>query len=194
VFKIYKLNELTIPYIKKLAKECNIELKKGKKAYLIKQINNFKIPEEKLSKLIEKLIKEKKTTLKPNSAILSFETRIKNLEDQMAQIIIIINNMNENHWINNSTSEKPFFKDIFIENKKEINSIEDIKNFIQIILKIGDSITIDKLIKVKELQNVSLSLLKDSIKELIENKVLEAFDGVSTQKINGYIGKLIRKK
>ncbi len=194
MFKIYKLNELTIPYIKKLAKECNIELKKGKKAYLIKQINNFKIPEEKLSKLIEKLIKEKKTTLKPNSAILSFETRIKNLEDQMAQIIIIINNMNENHWINNSTSEKPFFKDIFIENKKEINSIEDIKNFIQIILKIGDSITIDKLIKVKELQNVSLSLLKDSIKELIENKVLEAFDGVSTQKINGYIGKLIRKK
>ncbi|MEJ2252436.1 MAG: hypothetical protein P8Y97_22590, partial [Candidatus Lokiarchaeota archaeon] len=53
------LNRLTIPYIKKLAKECNIDLRSGRKTELIEQIELANIPETKLENLIERYLNEK---------------------------------------------------------------------------------------------------------------------------------------
>ncbi|TFF97638.1 MAG: hypothetical protein EU547_03775 [Promethearchaeota archaeon] len=78
---------------------------------------------------------------------------------------------------------------------KPIKNLDDIEEYIKLLLKPGDSIKIDHLIKKQELQNISLSKLKKAIYTLIENNVLIPNESTSSiQKIDGTIGKLTRVK
>lgn len=197
MFTIPKLNILTIPYIKKLANECNIELNNGKKSDLIEQIVNSNISEEKLNSLIEKYLKEKNQNIgynkRKSSNYLTLETRVKKLEDQINYIYSSLHINKEISILKEDIDSKNQYKEgnlLFIG--KNIETLEDIKEFIVTILELGDSITIDNLIKIKELQTISLSLLKKAVSELIENNVLYPSKEESIQKINGNIGKLRR--
>lgn len=197
MFTIPKLNILTIPYIKKLANECNIELNNGKKSDLIEQIVNSNISEEKLNFLIEKYLKEKNQNIgynkRKSSNYLTLETRVKKLEDQINYIYSSLHINKEISILKEDIDSKNQYKEgnlLFIG--KNIETLEDIKEFIVTILELGDSITIDNLIKIKELQTISFSLLKKAVSELIENNVLYPSKEESIQKINGNIGKLRR--
>ncbi|MGM0470137.1 MAG: hypothetical protein ACQERB_15160, partial [Promethearchaeati archaeon] len=76
----------------------------------------------------------------------------------------------------------------------EIETLSDLQDFIKLLLEPGEAITIDELIKVEELQNISFNLLKQAINKLIASGALEASEGKSIQKIQGNIGELIRKR
>jgi len=76
---------------------------------------------------------------------------------------------------------------------KPIRDLKDIETYIKYILQKGDSIQIDRLIKRRELQNISLTQLKQAIYTLIDkNVVAPAKSSISVQKIDGNIGKLTR--
>jgi len=193
------LNDLTIPYIKKLAKELHIELKRGKKAELINQIEDAGINPKKLETLIEKYLKEKnQAKIKKRRKLLDIpelEIRLEQLEKKVEYLISLISERNitsekqvarKNQKIS-STPKK-------VIEKFEITTLKDIKNFIKLILETGDAITIDELIRINELQNISLNLLKQAINELIEDGTLIAAEGNSIQKIEGNIGELKRVK
>ena len=62
MFKIPNLNSLTIPYLKKIADECDIILNKTKKADIIRIISNSNISKDKLNNLVKKYLKEKQST------------------------------------------------------------------------------------------------------------------------------------
>jgi hypothetical protein len=77
--------------------------------------------------------------------------------------------------------------------ERSIQDIRDIETYIKHLLEPGDSIQIDRLIKRKELQNISLTQLKKAIYTLIDkNVVAPAESSTSVQKIEGNIGKLTR--
>lgn len=193
------LNDLTIPYIKKLARELQIELERGRKAELINQIENAGINPKKLEDLIEKYLKEKnQAKIKKRRKLLDIpdlEIRLEQLEKKVEYLISLISERN-------ITSEKQVARKnqkISSRPKKviekfEITTLKDIKNFIKLILGTGDAITIDELIRINELQNISLNLLKQAINELIEDGTLIAVEGNSIQKIEGNIGELKRVK
>ncbi|MBD3342311.1 MAG: hypothetical protein GF353_24640, partial [Candidatus Lokiarchaeota archaeon] len=88
------LNDLTIPYIKKLAKELQIELKRGKKSELINQIENAGITPKKLETLIEKYLKEKNqakiTKRRKLLDIPELEIRLEQLEKKVEYLISLI--------------------------------------------------------------------------------------------------------
>ena len=66
-------------------------------------------------------------------------------------------------------------------------------SFIKSIVSPGESITIDELIEIKEIQKIPLIALKHSIYDLIEEGIFNGVQGNSRQKIGGKIGTLIRK-
>ena len=78
---------------------------------------------------------------------------------------------------------------------KPIQELEDIENYIKNLLKPGESIEVDELIKKEQLQIVSLSKLKNAIYTLIDKEIITpAESSSSVQKINGKIGRLTRIK
>jgi len=194
-----KLNDLTIPYIKRLAKEAQIDLHQGRKADLINQIKSSGISELQLNSLIKKYLKEKnKTKIKKKRSLLNIpelEKRVKKLESQIEYLISIINkekNLNLSKSEVQGTHEIPEKKRTIP--KIEIETLSDLQDFIKLLLEPGEAITIDELIKVEELQNISFNLLKQAINKLIASGALEASEGKSIQKIQGNIGELIRKR
>lgn len=182
------LNVLTIPYIKKLAKKCNIDLKRGRKAELINQIEQAGISEERLEKLVDKYLAEKKQAkIKKKKKQLNIpelerrlsrlEEKVENLIDQFSQIV--------SSKIPKKDRELIKAKDISDKPIESLDLPKDIITYFEHILNPGDSITVDELFKLEELQDVPLKKLEEAINELIERGVLEVSDGPSIQKIKG---------
>jgi hypothetical protein len=71
--------------------------------------------------------------------------------------------------------------------------LAEIKKFIKSLISPGESITIDDLIEINEIQKIPLITLKHSIYDLIDENVFEVAEGNSRQKIGGKIGVLLRK-
>ncbi|TXT61759.1 MAG: hypothetical protein BAJALOKI2v1_10029 [Promethearchaeota archaeon] len=182
------LNVLTIPYIKKLAKECNIDLKRGRKAELINQIEEAGISENRLEKLVDKYLAEKKQAKikkkKRQLNIPELESRISSLEEKMDILIEQVSQVIQQKM---PERDKELIKaeDISDKPKESLDLPKDIVAYFEHILSPGDSITVDELFKLEELQNVPLKDLEEAINELIERGVIEVSDGPSIQKIKG---------
>jgi ferritin-like metal-binding protein YciE len=188
VIKLVDLSVLTIPYLESLADECNIHLKSSsRKAEKIKTIQDAGIPEEKLSKLVEKYLerkkKRKKLKEKIPSKILNLEERMNSLEQKLDSLVSKLGEIKKENYILSEIST-------LSEQVKPTN----IKEIIKANILPGEIITVDKLIHLKELQNFPLVSLEQAITQLIEEKTVDVLEGGSICKIKGNIGRLMRKE
>jgi len=139
----------------------------------IKGIEKYKPPKKKAKKVSKK---------SPTSAIVKLENRVGLLEEQVKYLMSKLGGVEVK-----LANEKA--KDTIYSSKK----IDIVKNRIKSRVLPGDSITIDDLTQIKELQKFSLSLLERAVNELIDDEIFDASEGYSVQKINGKIGLLIRR-
>jgi hypothetical protein len=178
-----KLNDLTVPLLNKLAKECGVQFKKGdKKPDKISTLKNAGIPKDKLEQLIEIYLSHKKLKKKSSKdTILELKGRIRLLEDQVKFLMSKI-----------SVSEVKISRDKDRDIITITSDLGDIKKFIKSMLSPGESITIDDLIEIKELQKIPLITLKHALYDLIEEGNFKVSEGSSRQKIGGKIGLITR--
>ena len=177
------LKDLTVPLLEKLAEECEIKFETGdKKADKIAKIEASNIPEIKIQSLIIKytsLKKEKKGSRK--DIVSELKGRIRLLEDQVKFLMSKI-----------SVSDVQ----ISTEGNRDLISItsdlSDIKKFIKSLIKPGETITIDELLELREIQKIPLITLKHAIYDLIDESFFETLEGKSRQRLFGKIGILKR--
>jgi hypothetical protein len=74
-----------------------------------------------------------------------------------------------------------------------LKDISTIKMGIKRLIPPGESMTIDELIKSKELQNVEWRILEKTLLDLVDDEVFDVSAGKSKKKIAGNIGRLIRR-
>lgn len=145
-------------------------------------LESLNIPESKLENLVSKYLslKKEKKHLKKDT-ISELKGRIRLLEEQVKYLMSQV-----------SVSDV----EISMENDRELikitSDLSDIKRFIKSIIKPGESITIDELIEIKEIQKIPLLTLKHAIYDLIDENILESSEGKSRQKLFGKIGILKR--
>ncbi|MFX1314630.1 MAG: hypothetical protein ACFE9T_02110 [Promethearchaeota archaeon] len=176
-----ELNDLTVNYLEKLAKECNISLKKSNtKLEKIKQIQEANIPKEQLEHLVNKFLTEKKVIRKISKA--NLEKRVNLLEKQVK---LLTNTLNE---IKNDRYKGEIRAVI-----EKVSNFDEIKKIIITRIKPGNTLSVDELIEIKELQEYPLTMIARAIIDLIEDEILLGLEGDSIQKIGGKIGLLIRK-
>ncbi|NHJ20951.1 MAG: hypothetical protein EAX91_08420 [Candidatus Lokiarchaeota archaeon] len=178
------LENLTVSLLDKLAKEIGIKFtKKDKKIDKITKINNVGLKELQLNQLIQKY-QEQKSKIKKTSKdeISELKGRVKLLEEQVRFLISEIN-----------------VSKVSLVNKDDhdiitvTTDLAEIKKFLKSLISSGESITIDELIEMTEIQKIPLITLKHSIYDLIDEDVFDVAEGKSRQKIGGKIGVLIRK-
>jgi len=177
------LKDLTVALLDKLAKECNVTFKSNdKKKDKILKIKEANIDPTQLKTLINKYAAKKKKSKRISSDQFSeLKGRIKLLEDQVKFLMSKI-----------SFSQIELYE----EDNRDVITISsdlgDIKRFIKSFISPGESITIDELIEIKQLQKIPLITLKHVIYDLIEENAFEAIEGNSRQKIGNKIGMLKR--
>jgi len=178
------LNDLTVYYLEKLAKECNISLKRSStKIEKIKQIKKANISKEHLEKLVIKFLAEKAESKKINrNSKRELETRITKLEEQVKLLTSTLSELKQSRQ-KGGTSE-------LIE---KVSNLDDVKRVIISMMVPGEALTIDALIGIKEIQQYPLSMITQAIIDLIKEETLVGAEGNSIQKIGGKIGILIRK-
>ncbi|MHA2287379.1 MAG: hypothetical protein ACXABG_01205 [Promethearchaeota archaeon] len=178
------LSDLTVSLLDKLAKEIGIKLnKKDKKEDKMRKIKSAGIEESRLQQLIQKYYAQRSAPKKTSKDQISeLKGRVKLLEEQVKFLMSEI-----------TVSKISLLK----ENDPNIitvtTDLAEIKKFIKSILSPGESITIDELIEINEIQKIPLITLKHSIYDLIDENVFDVAEGKSRQKIGGKIGVLIRK-
>lgn len=182
---LVSLNDLTVPLLDRLAEECNIPLKKNhKKKEKIELINAANIEDSRLQELIQTYLNIKKSGKNPRfDSVSELKGRIRLLEEQVKFLMSKI-----------SVSEIKLSND---ENREIItitSDLRDIKRFVTSLIKPGESISIDELIEMRELQKIPLITLKHAIYDLIDENVLTTSEGNSRQKLGGKIKILTRKK
>jgi hypothetical protein len=179
-----KLNDLTVPLIDELAKEIGVIFESGdKKADKINKIKASNVSQSQLEDYIQKYISLKKEGKKSKKDLISeLKGRIRLLEEQVKFLMSKI-----------SVSDVKISK----ENDREMimitSDLRDIKKFIKSIINPGESISIDELIEMKEIQKIPLITLKHAVYDLIDDGIFDTMEGDSRQKIGGKIGILIRK-
>ncbi len=178
------LNDLTVSLLDKLAKEIGIKHnKKDKKVDKISKIENAGLEELLLNQLIQKYYRDKSTPKKRSKdAISELKGRVKLLEDQVKFLMSEI-----------SVSKISVMKEDNHDILTVTTDLAEIKKFIKSLVSPGESITIDELIEINEIQKIPLITLKHSIYDLIDENVFDVAEGNSRQKIGGKIGVLVRK-
>jgi len=178
------LNDLTVSLLDKLAKEIGIKInKKDKKVDKISKIESTGLKELHLNQLIQKYYRDKSTPKKRSKdAISELKGRVKLLEDQVKFLMSEI-----------SVSKISVMKEDNHDILTVTTDLAEIKKFIKSLVSPGESITIDELIEIKEIQKIPLITLKHSIYDLIDENVFDVAEGNSRQKIGGKIGVLVRK-
>lgn len=175
------LKDLTVPLLDRLAKECRIEFNSAdKKKDKISKIQEANIDPVRLQALINKY-KHKKSKKVTSDQFSELKGRIKLLEDQVKFLMSKI-----------SFSEIELLEK---DNRDVItisSDLGDIKRFIASIITPGESISIDELIEIKQLQKIPLITIKHVIYDLIDENVFEPIEGNSRQKIGNKIGILKR--
>ena len=179
------LNDLTVPLLEKLAKECSISLQKGyKKKEKIELIKAANIGDLELQELIQKYLNIKKPEKKTLDDLISeLKGRIRLLEEQVKFLMSKI-----------SVSEVKLSDKESQEIITITSDLRDIKQFIKSLIKQGESISIDELIEIRELQKIPLITLKHAIYDLIDENILNTSEGNSKQKLGGKIKILTRIK
>ncbi len=178
-----RLEKLTIALINDLAKECNIKFEgKLSKKEKIALIENSDIDQKTLEELTLKYLEKKgKPKRKSKDELSELKGRVRLLEDQIKFLMSKI-----------SVSEVTLSKEKDSDIITVISNLSDIKKFIRSLLSPGESISIDELIELKEIQKIPLVTLKHAVYDLIEEEIFEVIDGNSRQKIGGKIGRLKR--
>ena len=178
------LNDLTVSLLDKLAKEIGIKLnKKDKKPDKISKINCVGLEELQLNQLIQKYYDQKSTPKKTRKDTISeLKGRVKLLEEQVKFLMSEIN-----------VSKISVMKEDNHDLLTVTTDLAEIKKFIKSLISPGESITIDELIEINEIQKIPLITLKHSIYDLIDENVFDVAEGNSKQKIGGKIGVLVRK-
>ena len=178
------LSDLTVSLLDKLAKEIGIKLnKKDKKVDKISKIESAGLEELQLNQLIQKYYTHKSTPKKRRKdAISELKGRVKLLEDQVKFLMSEI-----------SVSKISVMKEDDSDILTVTTDLAEIKKFIKSLISPGESITIDELIEINEIQKIPLITLKHSIYDLIDENVFDVAEGNSRQKIGGKIGVLVRK-
>jgi len=178
------LSDLTVSLLDKLAKEIGIKLnKKDKKVDKISKIKSAGLEELQLSQLIQKYYRDKSTPKRRSKdAISELKGRVKLLEDQVKFLMSEI-----------SVSKISVMKEDDHDILTVTTDLAEIKKFIKSLISPGESITIDELIEINEIQKIPLITLKHSIYDLIDENVFAVAEGNSRQKIGGKIGVLVRK-
>ena len=188
---MFNLKRLTVPYLEKLAKELNVTFKSSdNKPDKIRKIKNAGIPEGKLEKAFKKYLahyeesKKKPTSSKTKSSQQSSSliTRIDLLENQMKYIMSKIGSI-----------EIILAKDRTGELIGGGFKIAEIQNIIKSKILPRDSISIDDLISLHELDKYPKNLIEKAIINLIDDEIFDVSEGRSIQKILGNIGRLIRR-
>ena len=178
------LNDLTVAYLEKLAKELKVPLKKSSnKVEKIKQIEEANIPNDRLDFLVNIYLSENEASKKTK------KKSKKNLEKRVAilenQVDLLINTLSE---LRNDQFKGDIHKLI-----NKVSDVDDIKKIIISLIVPGKSITIDELIGIKQLQEYPLYMITQAVIDLMEEDALIGAEGNSVQKIGGKIGILIRK-
>ncbi len=178
------LSDLTVDLLDKLAKEIGIKPnKKDKKTDKISKIHGAGLGELRLNRLIQTYYEQKSTPKKRNKDIISeLKGRVKLLEEQVKFLMSEI-----------SVSKVSVMKENGSGLLTVTTDLAEIKKFIKSLISPGESITIDELIEINEIQKIPLITLKHSIYDLIDENVFEVSEGNSRQKIGGKIGVLLRK-
>ena len=185
------LDKLYVPNLNKLAQECNIVFKKSeRKAEKVKIITNAGIPEDKLIKLFEKYFNEQtksKSKSKSTSTTIpkskSTAKRLNLIEDQIKYLMAKIDNI-----------EVKLANVSFMESSSiSTPEILDIKNIIKSKISPGKSIDVDELLNTKGLNKYTKDLIYMAVMELVDEEVFDVSEGKSKNKIQGYIGRLIRR-
>jgi len=178
------LSDLTVSLLDKLAREIGIKLnKKDKKVDKISKIESAGLEELQLNQLIQKYYRDKSTPKKRSKdAISELKGRVKLLEDQVKFLMSEI-----------SVSKISVMKEDNHDILTVTTDLAEIKKFIKSLVSPGESITIDELIEINEIQKIPLITLKHSIYDLIDENVFDVAEGNSRQKIGGKIGVLVRK-
>ncbi len=178
------LSDLTVSSLDKLAREIGIKLnKKDKKVDKISKIKSAGLEELQLNQLIQKYYRDKSTPKKRSKdAISELKGRVKLLEDQVKFLMSEI-----------SVSKISVMKEVNHDILTVTTDLAEIKKFIKSLVSPGESITIDELIEINEIQKIPLITLKHSIYDLIDENVFDVEEGKSRQKIGGKIGVLKRK-
>ena len=185
------LNKLTVSYLGKLAKEFNITFKSSdKKPDKIRKIKNAGIPEDRLEKQFKKYLaryeesKKKPTPSKAKSSqqSSSLVKRIDLLENQIKYIMSKIGSI-----------DIILAKDRTDELVGGGFKIAEIQNIIISKILPRDSISIDELISLHELDKYPKNLIEKAIINLIDDEIFDVSEGRSIQKILGNIGRLIRR-
>jgi len=178
------LNDLTVSLLDKLAKEIGIKLnKKDKKDDKIRKIIHSGIEEIRLQQLVQKYYEQKSIPKRTSrDQISELKGRVKLLEEQVKFLMSEIN-----------VSKISIMKEGDHDILTVTTNLAEIKKFIKSIISPGESITIDELIEINEIQKIPLITLKHSIYDLIDEEVFDVAEGKSRQKIGGKIGVLIRK-
>ncbi len=187
MIKVTNIKQLTVPFLKDLAKECKIILdKKDRKADIIRKIENSELEQKKLQLLIEKFYNQymasKGKRKKQKVSTESLEKRIGLLEEQVKFLMSKIGGV-----------EIKLAKDVSPDLFGRTNELINIKNIIKTKIFPGESMTVDELVKIKELRNFSLNILERAVNDLIDDEVFDASEGYSKKKIGGNIGLLIRR-
>ena len=178
------LSDLTVALLDKLAKEIGIKLsKKDKKPDKISKIKSSGFDELRLNQLIQKYYEQKPKPKKANKDVISeLKGRVKLLEEQVKFLMSEI-----------SVSKVSVMKENDSGLLTVTTDLAEIKKFIKSLISPGESITIDELIEINEIQKIPLITLKHSIYDLIDENVFQVAEGNSRQKIGGKIGVLVRK-
>jgi len=177
---LINLNSLIVKNIEKLAQECKITLKKSaRKPDKIKTILNAGIPEDKLKQLYEKYFNEQ-SAVKPGS--ITTANRLKLIEDQIKFMMTKIDEFD----VKLANLRSP-------DSSIDTNDILDIKNVIKSKILPGKSITVDELLNIKGLNKFTRDLIYKAVMDLVDEEIFDVSEGNSKNKIQGYIGRLIRR-
>lgn len=178
------LNDLTVSLLDQLAKEIGVKLnKKDKKMEKISKIMSADLDENQFNQLIQKYYEQKSKPKKTSKEQISeLKGRVKLLEEQVKFLMSEI-----------SVSKISLMKEDDHDILTVTTDLAEIKKFIKSIISPGESITIDELIEMNEIQKIPLITLKHSIYDLIDENVFVTAEGNSRQKIGGKIGVLKRK-
>jgi hypothetical protein len=177
------LKDLTVPLLDKLAEDCDIKFESSyKKADKIAKIEASNIPESKLQSLLIKYVSLKNEKKRSKKDVISeLKGRVRLLEEQVRFLMSKI-----------SVSEVQISTEGNRDLIKITSDLSDVKKFIKSLVNPGETITIDDLIEIKEIQKIPLITLKHAIYDLIDDNYLETVVGKSQQRIFGKIGILKR--
>lgn len=185
------LKRLTVPYLEKLAEELKITFKSSSnKPDKIRVIKNTGIPDNKLNELVNKYYaqyqvsrgKLSETKKKPTKHPTFLEDRIKLLEGQTKFIMSKIDEINVKLANLSST-----------DSSINTHDIQDIKNIIKSRILPGKSITVDELLRINRLNKFTKDLIYTAVIDLVDEEIFDVSEGNSKNKIQGYIGRLIRR-